>query len=223
MLLLFFIVLVIAMWLPARFRFHGVFAPGRVQYEAEFKPPLLPWYFRLPFPPAPRGRDEAPAAPPEAQPAGDETGSHAGVADRLKSVSRSTGDVLARFREIYPGLRAALPATLRSFKVDRLRLSATVGTGDAYESALLAGMLRALAGAAISMASRKGVRFEERPRVNVLPAYDRPHASAEIRIAASVVPWRAAAAGLALYRQLKQAGRLDRRVVSKSPRWNTKA
>ncbi len=219
-LLLLFILLAMAMLLPVRFRFHGVFAPGRIHYHAELKPPLLPWYLKLPALPA-RRRSKVPGKEPETP--RDQAEATAGVIQKLRSFAGLAGDVVPKLQETYPALREALSMALRYAEVERFRLSVSVGAGDAYETALLAGALRALAGVALSIASRKGVRFTERPRVSVRPSYDRACAAAEILFAASVVPWRAVAAGVSLYRQFKRVSRPSGRIVSKLPQWNTKA
>jgi len=211
------VLLVVFMWSPVRFRLHVAFARGGLRYDAQFKPPLLPWYLNV-LRPRPgrrakrlRGVAQETSAPVET-----------GVLDRLKTLAGSARTTLAQFDEIYPKIREVVSMALRSVTVDEFRLWAAVGSGDAYETALLAGSLRALSSIGISVARRKGLRFEERPRVSVQPVYHRQHLSAELRVVASVVPWRALVVAVAFYRQFKQVRR-PRPAVSKSAGWNTKA
>ena len=128
---------------------------------------------------------------------------------------------IAQFRDRYPGLKDALSQAVRVITVTEFSLRASVGIGDAFETAVIAGGLRAAAGMALSHVRKFGLKFQTMPRVAVRPVYDRRHFSAELDVGAVVKPYRAVPAATALLREVRRAA--PRSVVPEKRRWNTKA
>ncbi len=198
-------VLSLGLLLPLRFRFWGVVAPGDVRYRAEIRLPLMPWYMALP------DIRRKSKKPPEAEPR------------EQRSALDSLQKALSAFRQYYPEVAKTASNLARTVRVDRFRLSARLGTGDAYDTALLVGGTNAVVGVLLSVAQKKGIEFTERPRVNVVPVYDGMYAAAEFRLATSITPWRGIVAAFRLYRQVKSMQRAAAPVVSNARAWNTRA
>lgn len=199
------------MWLPVRFRVSCRISTGGADYIAEFKLPFLPVYLRA----RPRGGrrpEDRPAEGPE-----EATTSLRGLGD----FARVAKEALSRFEAVYPGLRRAVSIGFESITVTELTLRCRAGTGDAGEAALIAGTLRAALGILLSYARRKGMRFESRPCISITPVFSEKAFEGDLRLAASVVPWKATLAALILYRVYRRDR--PRRVVSKATGWNTRA
>lgn len=233
-LLVAFIFLTASVLLPVRFRFHGAFANGRASYRAGVRLPLIPWYMWLPDLAGRRrdaktgshsgkGRAATPShqegsPPQEAEPAEQGTWPES-IRSQLVALQETFNTLKSHFPEI-AGLASYLA---RSVTVLEFRVISSVGTGDAAETALLAGGLRAAAGIGLGILCRQGIRFKQRPGVKISPVYDRVCVSAEVYVLASIVPLRGIIAAVRLYRHLQKAKRHARGVVSNPTGWNTRA
>jgi hypothetical protein len=205
--------------LPVQFQFDASLAPDRVRYRANLRLPLIPRLFALPDLLARKKRETA-AEPEQPEPASsdDEEGDD-GFWSRLPEIRRTFEMLMSQ----YPKIAGLASYAARAASVRKFRVSARVGTGDAYETALLVGALNAGAGVAVGLARRVGIRFTTRPFVRILPVYDRAAASAEISVIVSMVPLRGILAAFRLYREIRNAKRVSQSVVSKPAIWNTKA
>jgi hypothetical protein len=168
---------------PVRVRVYARF-DGDLEYRTWVKPPLWPWYIRGPnFMRWMTGRDNrggggtqartsaqnANGGAPESH-SGDAPapGSQAGPLERVSSA-------LSGFRRVYPSLREGIAVLAKTIRVVRLRVRAAIGTGDAYETAMLCGGLNAAFGLMLSIARRSGLRFSERPSTRFIPVFEAAH------------------------------------------------
>jgi len=127
----------------------------------------------------------------------------------------------ARFREAYPAVKESILRSVRAVTISEFRLKVWLGTGDAFETAMLSGGLRAALGIALSRARRWGLKFRSKARVAVWPVYERAHLSLTLDAVLSVRPITAISAAPAALRAIR--GQVPRRVVGLRRGWNTKA
>ena len=156
---------------------------GDLEYRTWVKP-RWPWYIRRPnFMRWMTGRDNR---------GGGGTHRHARALKMLMAVPqrvlrdapapgsqsralREVSSALSGFRRVYPSLREGIAVLAKTIRVVRLRVRAAIGTGDAYETAMLCGGLNAAFGLMLSIARRSGLRFSERPSTRFIPVFEAAH------------------------------------------------
>lgn len=248
---LFLLLFILSLLLPVTFKFRVVLSPDGFRHEEWVRFPVVPFFLKVPLkrpgkkekePEEAKGSateqgeepgdqqaedqpEELAGETNETQPerAGDEQAPEQGLADRVRSVVESAESALATFREVYPKAREAFGYALSGIKIEEFRLKARLGTGDAFEAAMLIGALRSVAGIALSLVSHAGLKFGDRPQVDINPVFDSPYLAIDLRCAVSVVPWRGLRSGLTLLREWRRLKRASGAVVSNAPGWNTRA
>jgi len=224
--------------LPVRFAFFATFSGTKFDYDAKVRLPLIPWYIAVPKLRAIRARQSSEeragsarqgdggtygtgAAPMDERQGGETPSATATtpIRDRLRAIWRTTQAFRSHYREI----SSLVSYVARAVTVDELRLDVTVGLDEAAETALLAGALQSATSVGIGLLCRKGVRFSRRPRIRVVPAYNRLCLSGMVQVRVSVVPLRGIIALGRLRSHFIKAKSLSRSVVSNRAGWNTKA
>ncbi|MGE5580344.1 MAG: DUF2953 domain-containing protein [Bacillota bacterium] len=196
--------------LPVRFAFFATFSGTRFEYDARLRLPLIPWYIGVPKLRAVRARQG-----PE-RPSGEAA---APVHERLGAIWRG----IEAFRSHYREISSLASYVARAITVEELHLDIALGLDEAAGTALLAGAMQSAASMGVGLLCRQGIRFSQRPRVRVTPAYNRLCLTGKVRVRASVVPLRGVIAFGRLRSHLIKAKRLSNSVVSNRAGWNTRA
>ena len=207
--------LVASVLLPARFRFRATFVQGKLEYDAAVRLPLIPRYLVL-SDLARRKRVE--------------TGDHAPQSESPPSFLESVRSRIQTLQQAidsswshYPEISALVSYVARSVTIREFRIESALGTGDAAETALLAGGIRACFGVVLGVMRRHGIRFKKRPIVQVTPVYDRAYISADVEVVSSIVPIRGIIALFRLVKHVRKSKTELRNAVSNAASWNTKA
>ncbi len=217
---LFLALAVLFLAVPLKARVRARVTLESVDVKVSIKPPILPWFVPLPMPglkgrrtsraPGTRQSPEAREAPETREAPKTRKHKEIGLVDRVRSF------VLA-VRALVPSLREALVRSAEAVLVERIRVVGKVGTGDAFQTALIVAGLNSLFGVTLTISRRKGVRFRQRPQVRFGPAYHGAHldVGADVIVAASL--WDLLKLGWSFRTILKPA-----RHQIHEERWNTK-
>lgn len=224
-LLVVFFLLVASVLLPARFRFRATFVGGKFSFDAAVRLPLIPRFLIL-LSDARLKKAKGREVATKGEAGGDGGPEEAGGSERPQD-TRARIEALQRvfdgLRSHYPEVKALTSYVARSVTIREFRIHSQLGTGDAAETALVAGGFRAFAGVALGLLRRSGIRFTKRPEVRILPVFDRAHLSADVEVVSSIVPLRGLIALLRLVKQVRKSKVELRSAVSKPARWNTRA
>ena len=142
-----------------------------------------------------------------------------GKARSGREVLSFVGEQYSRLAERYPAIREFLLKSARAIAVTELSLRVWIGTGDAFETAMLAGGLRAASGIALSLGRRWGLKLRTKPCVAIWPVYEKAHLALALDTTLSVRPIMVVAIAPSLLRVVK--GQAPFAVVGRRRGWNT--
>lgn len=189
------LILAIGAFFPVKVKVRAELLQGRLLARVWIKPPVVPWYLKLPpvsrrltrqetgaDPNATSSSASAPKEGPES--AGDHEGGS------LTGTLRQARNSIEAFCSRYPAMKEAAALIMSEVTFERVKITGKAGTGDAYEAAIICGAANMLTGILVSVAARRGARFRKRPLVRMDPVFGGAHFSfsAEIEISFALAP-----------------------------------
>ena len=224
-LLVVFFLLAASVLLPVRLRFRATFVNGKLKYDASIRLPLIPRYLALPdlARVARRRKPEAREDDPATGAEGDAPPVNTPQVNDIHSRIAALQQTFETFRAHYPEISSLASHVAHSVTIHEFRVCSRLGTGDAAETALLAGGLRASFGVVLGVMRHLGMCFGKRPVLHFVPVYERAHFSADVMVISSVVPLRALIAFFRFMRHVRKSKPKSQSAVSKAVPWNTRA
>ncbi len=186
--------------IPLKVRMKVRVSLDGAEVNLSLKPPLVGRFISLPGV-SRKGRAKGDSQDSGASvPAGGDLG---GLGPELEALAEKVRLTVQTVRDFIPKIQEVVSRASCAITLERIHLAGHVSTGDAFQTALLAGGLNALFGLAFSVARKKGVRFTERPVGLMSPVYGRAHLDIRADIIVSASVWRLAGLGLCVQKLLR--------------------